>query len=259
MQAPPTDWVEQLAAAAERAGHGGPSQPDAGFAEAPDAIRRIAASIGRMEEALTAALAGQRAAALEMNHRVRNNLQIISSFLNLQAQALPADSERNAIERTRLRVAAIALVHRLILDREDQNSVPSGQLIEAMGALITDSIKARLGFELDEGTQHHALSVETAVPVALWMLEAVEEMAARGSTVVEARIAVRLEAERSELELAVRGHGLRQPRTADAVADRLLDALARQMGSCLERRHPRPAEEEVSVKFPLRRAEQNAG
>lgn len=266
MRMPPQDWLELLAAASERAGRTAGVDAPGQFDGAPEPVRRIAANFARMESmladhgaALVAAHASQQAAALEMNHRIRNNLQIIGSFLNLQAQGLPVAAERSAIERTRLRVAAMALVHRLILDRGDHSSIQSGELIDAICALVSNSIEIPSGFDLDCRAQGHAVPIDTAVPLALWTVEAVEVVAMRGSGAPDGRIAVRLLAADDVVELVVRGDGLASPPAPDPVPDRLLGALARQMGTHLERHTPTPTEEELRIRLTASFAEQRPG
>lgn len=55
----------------------------------------------------------------EQNHRVKNNLQLISSLLSLQAKRLKNEAVRKAIEESRLRIQAMAIVHRKLYDKEE--------------------------------------------------------------------------------------------------------------------------------------------
>jgi two-component sensor histidine kinase len=54
----------------------------------------------------------------EQNHRVKNNLQIITSLLNMQAKRLSDVAARNAVKETRLRVESMAILHRKLYDGE---------------------------------------------------------------------------------------------------------------------------------------------
>src|SRR5205823_13751690 len=47
----------------------------------------------------------------EIHHRVKNNLQVISSLINMQVRKLEAGSSRDALEQCQTRVLAIALIH----------------------------------------------------------------------------------------------------------------------------------------------------
>ena len=73
------------------------------------------------EKALSAALAAQEVLLKEVHHRVKNNLQIISSLLNMQAETLPPEAQR-ALDDSQRRVRSMALVHEQLYgrDRPDQ-------------------------------------------------------------------------------------------------------------------------------------------
>lgn len=64
----------------------------------------------------------------EQNHRVKNNLQAISSLLNLQGRRLSDDTARRAVEDTQLRVEAIAILQRRLYD-EDRLTATSLDLV----------------------------------------------------------------------------------------------------------------------------------
>ena len=68
-------------------------------------------AIGRAEESereTTSALEGQRRLVREVHHRVKNNLQVVSSLLKLQAHHFPDPDVRAVLAQTRSRVHSIA-------------------------------------------------------------------------------------------------------------------------------------------------------
>jgi two-component sensor histidine kinase len=52
----------------------------------------------------------------EQNHRVKNNLQVISSLLNLQANLLEDEKAKQAVDESQLRIEAITILHRQLYD-----------------------------------------------------------------------------------------------------------------------------------------------
>jgi two-component sensor histidine kinase len=64
----------------------------------------------------------------EVHHRVKNNLQTISSLLRLQARREPSGSGRTALEEAERRIRSIALIHE-ILSRETGDSVDLNEII----------------------------------------------------------------------------------------------------------------------------------
>src|SRR4051812_621765 len=67
----------------------------------------------------------------EIHHRVKNNLQTISSLLRLQGRRLEAPEAKGAIEESVRRIRAIALVHE-ILSRAPGNEVPSADVVRPL-------------------------------------------------------------------------------------------------------------------------------
>ena len=56
---------------------------------------------------------------MELHHRVKNNLQVISSMLSIQADSLSDPAAHQAIEETQKRVQSMALVHERLNREED--------------------------------------------------------------------------------------------------------------------------------------------
>lgn len=59
----------------------------------------------------------------EQNHRVKNNLQIVSSLLNLQSLTLDNPKTKAAIDETQLRIASMIHLHRQLYDNESINKI----------------------------------------------------------------------------------------------------------------------------------------
>jgi PAS domain S-box-containing protein len=68
----------------------------------------------------------------EIHHRVKNNLQIISSLLNLQAGLIEEESSREVFYVTLNRVHTMALVHELLYSSDNFSSINYGDYLEAL-------------------------------------------------------------------------------------------------------------------------------
>jgi two-component sensor histidine kinase len=107
----------------------------------------------------------------EVHHRVKNNLQTISSLLRLQARRLDSAEARAALIEAERRIRAIARVHE-ILSREAVEQVPFDEIIEDLVRVAADSahsLQRSVGFtaEGDAGE----LPAEVATPLAVVLQE----------------------------------------------------------------------------------------
>ena len=74
-------------------------------------MQRTLAACQRAEAALQQSLQEKEILLKEVHHRVKNNLQIVSSFLSLQADQVEDEASRSALRNTQDRVRAMALLH----------------------------------------------------------------------------------------------------------------------------------------------------
>ncbi|MHB8284202.1 MAG: sensor histidine kinase, partial [Caulobacteraceae bacterium] len=93
---------------------------------APAEIRALAQTLDTMAEGIVArdmslrdSLAQKDAMMREIHHRVKNNLQVITSLLNMQQRALKDPAARIAMSDTRQRITALALIYRALYQSPD--------------------------------------------------------------------------------------------------------------------------------------------
>jgi two-component system, sensor histidine kinase PdtaS len=116
------------------------------------------------------ALLSKDATIREIHHRVKNNLQTISSLLRLQGRRLGNKEARTAIEESVRRIASIALVHE-ILSREVGDDVPFVEIVRPIVSMVADMITSdhpiRFAVEGDAGV----LPAGVATPLAVVLNE----------------------------------------------------------------------------------------
>jgi two-component sensor histidine kinase len=108
----------------------------------------------------------------ELNHRVKNNLAIVSSLLNLQSGSLADAQAARAVREGRQRVEAMGLLHQHLYQTADVARVDMSPYLTT----LIDSLLAAYGFDEDELTLEltldlPALDVERAVPLGLILNE----------------------------------------------------------------------------------------
>ncbi len=127
------------------------------------------------EERLRKAEIKQELLIKEIHHRVKNNLQIIASLLNLQANRIRQPEARAEFASARDRVRALATLHRHLYSEGELHTLNMksfleelcGQLFQAIGE--TEGRRIRLEIEAPE----IVMSTDQAVPLALVVTEAV--------------------------------------------------------------------------------------
>ncbi len=101
----------------------------------------------------------------ELNHRVKNNLQMISSLLNLQSRELTGHPAKEAIEAGKFRVEALSLVHRKLYQEGVDTRIWVKEYIEELVLGLFHGYNAPFEpeFEIDNISIH----IDLAVPLAL--------------------------------------------------------------------------------------------
>ena len=193
------------------------------------------------EEAMAASLREKEALLQEIHHRVKNNLQIVSSLLYLQS-IKAGGPQLEALRESRDRVTAMALVHEKLYQSPDTAAVPFSRYVEDLASSLyasrgEDPSRIRLVVVPTELT----LDIEIAVPCGLILHEvlsnAMKHAFPDGRT---GSIHVELAAGEDgyELILADDGRGLPpgfSPESSGSLGMKLVDRLVAQIDGRLER------------------------
>jgi two-component sensor histidine kinase len=105
------------------------------------ALARIGDVQTRHDTELDAALRERTALLDEVHHQVKNNLQVITSLLSLQARSAPPEA-REALAECRNRVHAMALTHQLMHENGDLAKLNVGEYLKRLVRLLSDSHRA---------------------------------------------------------------------------------------------------------------------
>jgi PAS domain S-box-containing protein len=90
----------------------------------------------RAEEALKAALTEKEVLLKEVYHRIKNNLQIISSLLDLQADTVPDPQVRALFEDSQQRIQAVALIHESLYQAGNVGRIPAAEYIQRLSTQV---------------------------------------------------------------------------------------------------------------------------
>lgn len=112
----------------------------------------------------------------EVHHRVKNNLQVITSLLNLQADHVSDPNLRAILAESCGRVKAMALTHQLLYERKDFSRVDLGDYLQRLVQSIRASYRAtgdRIALQLTLPENSVYLDLERAIPCGLLINELV--------------------------------------------------------------------------------------
>lgn len=171
-----TQWIFYLRriAAAYRGGHyvirpdvaGAPAE----FRMLGDAMGEMAAGIEDRDRRLHEAVDLKTTLIKEIHHRVKNNLQIVMSLLSLQAGQVKDASAREALLQAQTRINALALVHRILNELENQSILDLKDLLNQLCRQTGEGIGAE-NVRVEVDVPSRVVSGSVAVAVALFTVE----------------------------------------------------------------------------------------
>jgi two-component sensor histidine kinase len=104
----------------------------------------------------------------EIHHRVKNNLQIISSLLNLQSGTLSDDLSKTAVTESRSRVKSMALIHQLLYQSEMFTNINFATYLEQlMSSLNSTYCKPGENIRYKISAEPIKLDIDRAIPMGL--------------------------------------------------------------------------------------------
>ena len=217
------------------------------FGEASTALRH-------RETELRAATVRQDLLMQEIHHRVKNNLQIIASLLNLQASRIRLPEARAEFQAARDRIRALATLHRHLYANDELHSINMRSfLVELCTQLLAAIGETPAGgrIRLDIDAPELRISSDQAVPMALIVTEVVSNAAKYafpGGRSGHIRVRLHVEGapeheERARLVIEDDGVGIPAGRAdteggvRDGIGIQLIRGFARQLGATLAVTH----------------------
>lgn len=243
------------------------------FANAPQEISNFATTfdgmakrIAERDSSLRSAIATRDAAVKEIHHRVKNNLQIVASFLNLQRRQLQDPSAREVISAARHRIDALSIVHQTLYQHERLETVHMKPFLEALLSHLAGALgMGESGVTIESEIAEIDRSADDAIPVALFILEAVTNAMKYAFGDDGGVIMVRLFEQGDEIVLSIsdNGYGAEVDQAEDSnstgLGARLMSAFAKQLRATMDQ-HSTPGEGfTVELKMPREAVEKHEG
>ena len=135
--------------------------------------KRLLMQIRTQEEKIKASLLEKETMLKEIHHRVKNNLQVISSLLALQSGYVQDEKSREIFQESQDRVSTMAKIHTMLCQSEDMSGVDFGGFIGDLAGRLQQSYGiagSRVGIHVNVDV---SMTIETSIPCGLILNELV--------------------------------------------------------------------------------------
>jgi two-component system, sensor histidine kinase PdtaS len=176
----------------------------------------------------------------EVHHRVKNNLQVIASLLNLQADLIPDEHTRGLLFDTQARVRSMALIHDKFSRSTSLSQINLGDYLRELVAELFRAYRPP-SVEYDLDAEPISVNIDTAIPCGLIASELISNCLKHAFPEGRSgRVRVTLETvSPSVYALVVQDDGVGVPENfaeirGESLGLQLIDTLARQLGTSLQ-------------------------
>lgn len=240
-------WLASLGSLADQFAKGNFAGDADKFANAPRELGQLSAHLHSMaheiesrDQELQAALAAKTALTHDIHHRVKNNLQIVSSLLTLQAAKMSDPAARDALAQTRARIGALAQIHRLLYEDSqdsDHGNVNIASLLDALCTQLRALHRGQSHVQLICDAASQVVPINNAVPLTLLAVEAVTNAYRHGfPSGHTGTITVHFGVvdDHATLSITDDGLGYDPSENAASMGGQLMEAFAQQLGGVLD-------------------------
>ncbi|MFT6502985.1 MAG: two-component sensor histidine kinase [Crocinitomicaceae bacterium] len=110
----------------------------------------------------------------EIHHRVKNNLQIITSLLSLQSSFIEDDTTKALFRYSQYRINSMAMIHEMLYKTEDVSKISYNEYVQMLVSSLIVSMKGTANnVETEVNVPDIHLNIDTAIPLGLLMNEIV--------------------------------------------------------------------------------------
>lgn len=177
----------------------------------------------------------------EIHHRVKNNLQIITSLLSIQSAFIEDEFLKSIFGNSQRRITSMALVHEMLYQTENLSKINYKTYIDDLTNSIYNSFSKPEKISIETDCEEIYLSIETAVPLGLIINEIVTNSFKHAFNGIEnGKISIYLKHHSEEensflLSIKDNGIGFMENSKSKSLGLKLIKNLSRQLDAYIER------------------------
>lgn len=192
----------------------------------------------KAEERIKESLAEKEVLLREIHHRVKNNLQIISSFLNLQNQNTCDELERSILLESKNRIQTMALIHEQLYQSSSLKDISARHFINKQVYNLLYSYGAN-NIERIIDIEDLNMDLDTSIPCGLIINELVTNSIKYAFPEGEGIISVELKQIKGKYNLTIADNGIGLPENLDIISTetfglKVVNALVEQLDGTIE-------------------------
>jgi two-component sensor histidine kinase len=228
------------------------------------ALADMATAVQDRDRKLREAVTQKTELIREIHHRVKNNLQIVMSLLSLQANQVQEPLSKAALAQAQMRINALALVHRMLHEIEDQTTIDLKRLVTDLSRQIADGMSGgRDDIRIELDMMPCNVPAEIAIPLALFTVEALTNAYKyaypdpdKGGVV---HIALKRTGDQLLLSIVDDGIGYDVGGVKRSIGSRLIATFGQQVGGVSSVRSEPGRGTAIEIRFPDPRMQPNEG
>lgn len=220
------------------------------------AISRDITERKQVEELIKASLAEKEVLLKEIHHRVKNNLQIISSLLNLQSSSIEDSRILEILKACENRVFSMAIVHEKLYQSSNLAQLDFAAYLEDLASNLFSSYNINpAAIKLSINVEKLLIDVDTAIPIGLIITELVTNALKYAFPIgIAGEIKINFKTECQQLILSISDDGVGFPENfdwenTDSLGLQIVDALTNQLQASIELNQSNGTE--FKIKIPL--------
>ena len=239
--------IRELRGQMRRFAIGDRSVPPPVLADAPAEIEDMSQTFHNMarilirdEEAMEASVNEKTVLLKEVHHRVKNNLQLIASIINMQIRVIDHDDAKRVLRSVQDRVASLATIYRNLYQAEHLDSVQADLLIrDIINQMANASVGPGAGLRIDTQLEPLVLMPDQAVPLTLLATEAFTNAlkysgASDPSAQPWVRVSLRADGPKSAVLEVENSVAKTTEAEGTGLGSQLIEAFATQLGGTVE-------------------------